>query len=113
MTAEVVVPYQAKQQFSRLSTKERAALTRLLSQPSKPERNERGRGPGRLMSHLRRNRRADSTESEHTEQAGSQSGFVSRFGRDKRVYWKKSNDGKIVVLSIVAAASPSNEPRRD
>ena len=76
MPAELVVTYQAREQFNRLSPQEQADLTRVLSEPEKLK-------PARMTGHSGR--------------------FVSRFGKDKRVYWEESDDGKLVVLSVVAA----------
>ena len=76
MTAEMVVNYHAREQFSRLTTQEQENLKRVLSEP---------------------------TNSEQARQVGDSDRFVSRFGHDMRVHWKKSDDGKIVVLSVVAA----------
>jgi hypothetical protein len=74
----VDVSYHAQEQFKRLSPKERTDLTRLLSQ------NES------LV---------------HTNQVGESGRFVSRFGNNKRVLWKKSDDGTVVVLSVVAQSN--------
>jgi hypothetical protein len=78
MTPEVIVTYHAKEQVDRLSPRERAALMRLAS------------APGSLA------------ETRPTETAGK---FVSRLGEDKRVYWERTSDGRIVILSVVAIPS--------
>lgn len=73
---DVVVTYQAKEQVGRLSVEEQEALSHLLNEPNRPEK---------------------------TKQVGESGRFVSRLGQDKRVYWTKSDDGDIVVLSVVVA----------
>ena len=78
MTAEVVVTYQARQQFGRLSPQEQAALTHVLNDPAATTRTEPAGDPGK---------------------------FVSRLGRDMRVYWTRQGDGKIAVLSVVRQAA--------
>jgi hypothetical protein len=74
MTAEVVITYNAKEQFNRLSKQEQAELMRVLSEPDRLKRSQ---------------------------QVGGTSGYVSRFGQDKRAYWTLG-DGQVLVLSIVA-----------
>ena len=76
MAADVVVTYHAREQFSRLSRQEQASLKRLLGEP---------------------------TNVAQATQVGGSDRFVSRLGGGKRVHWRKSDDGKIVVLSVVAA----------
>jgi len=73
---DVVVTYQAKEQVGRLSVEEQEALSHLL-EPDRLEKN--------------------------TQQIRDSGKFVSRLGQDKRVYWTKSDDGDIVVLSVVVA----------
>lgn len=71
---KVIVTYHAKEQFNRLSTEEQAELKRLLAEPDELAR---------------------------TKQVGKSERFVSRFGQNKRAYWTRSDDGTIVVLSVV------------
>ena len=76
MSTDVVVTYQAREQFGRLSSQDQASLRRVLGDPSAPGT---------------------------TKQADSPERFVSKFGRGMRVHWKRADDGKVVVLSVVAA----------
>jgi hypothetical protein len=78
MTSEVFVTYHAKELFDRLTPQERAALMRLAS------------ASGSLA------------ETKMVDPSGK---FVSRLGRDKRVYWERTSDGRIVILSVVAYSS--------
>ncbi len=74
MTDNVTVTYHAQEQVKRLSDRERDELAHLLTD-------------------------ADSLHNAaHMDDSGR---FVSRLGRDKRVYWTRSDDGSIVVLSVV------------
>jgi len=76
MPTDVVVAYHAREQFDRLSRQDRASLRRVLDGPADPGT---------------------------TKQTDASDRFVSRFGRGMRVHWRKVEDGKVVVLSVVSA----------
>ena len=72
------VTYHAKEQFDRLSSREKRDLTLLLSSLTVQDQA----------------RRIESSDK-----------FVSRLGDNKRVVWKRLEDGKILVLSVVTRSN--------
>jgi hypothetical protein len=71
----VKVSYHAKEQMKRLSPHERQELDRLLN---------------------------ESDASTHAPPADASHRFVSRLGDDKRVVWRKTDSGDVVVLTVMS-----------